>query len=159
MATTRKKGSTTARQRRNGHTPASNATTVDGGSAAILFEALGESAEALFAAGRASSARAHRLSQAAISDLQLAQRDLIRIARAWAESPLDLLGWYTTIVDSAVGAQSRAAERARSLWEELSQARQETRDALQRTTSANWRAGRAAFGLAGEAFNAARRPG
>ena len=152
MATTRKKGPTTTRQGRNGHTPASNASPANGGSAEVFFEALRESAEALFAAGRASSARAHRLSQAAISDVQLTQRDLIRIARTWAEAPLDLLGWYTTIIDSAVGAQSRVAERARSLREELAQAHQETRDALQRTTSANWRAGRAALGLAGEAF-------
>jgi hypothetical protein len=157
MATTRKKDAPATRQRRNGHTASSSkSSSASGGSAEVFFEALAESAEALFTAGRASNARAHRLSQAAISDIQLAQRDAIHIARTWAESPLDLLGWYTAIVETAVGAQSRVAERARNLWEELAQAREETQQAFQRSAQANWRAGRAAFGLVGEAFTARR---
>lgn len=152
MATTRKKPATTARNGKNGHAPKQLAAPRPNGSADVLFEALGESAAALFAAGRAASDRAHRISTAAIGDLQLTQGDMLSLAQKWAESPLDLLAWYTSIVETAVHTQQRTAESARRLWQELAGAREEARDALQRSTRANWRAGRAAFGLAGEAF-------
>ena len=158
MATTRKKGAANTGNRRNGRdVPPTEAPGLGGGSADIFFQALDESAQALFSAGKASSERAYRLSQAAISDFQLAQRDLLRLTHSWAESPLDLLAWYTSVVETAISAQGRVAESARRWWKELAEARDEGRDALQRSASANWRAGRAAFGLASEAFNAARR--
>ena len=144
MATTGKK-STTTRTRRNGHNKAK--PVANNGNTAVLFEALGESTEALFGASRAASDRAHRLSQAAIADIQAAQRDVLRLAEAWAKSPLDLLGWYTQIVETAIHTQQRSAESARRLWAELSDAREETQTALQRSAQANWRAGRAAFSL------------
>jgi hypothetical protein len=156
MATTRKKGAATTGQRRNGRSaPPTEASHANSGSADIFFQALGESAQVLFSASKASSERAYRLSQAAISDFQLAQRDLLHLTHTWAESPLDLLGWYTSLVETAMGAQGRVAEGARRWWEELAQARNEARDAIQRSAQANWRAGRAAFGLASDAF---RRP-
>jgi hypothetical protein len=158
MATTRKKGAATTGQGRNGRTaPPTEASHPNGASADTFFEALGESADALFTTSKASSERAYRLSQAAISDFQLAQRDLLRLAHKWAESPLDLLSWYTSVIETAMSAQGRVAAGARRWWEELAQARAEARDAIQRSARANWRAGRSAFGLASETFNASRR--
>ncbi len=156
MATTRKKGTATARSRRNGSdATATRAGHPNGGSADVFFEALAESAEALFTVSKASSDRAYRLSKAAINDFQLAQHDLLLLAQKWAASPLDLLGWYTSVVETAINAQGRFATGARRWWEELSQAGEEARDAIQRSARANWRASRAAFGLAREAI---RRP-
>ena len=153
MATTRKKGAATTGNRRNGRnaTP-TQASRLHGGSAGIFFEALGESADALFTASKASNERAYRLSQAAISDFQLTQRDLLHLAHKWAESPLDLLSWYTSVVETALSTQGRVAASARRCWEELAQARGEARDAIQRSGQAYWRAGRAGFGLASEAI-------
>jgi hypothetical protein len=153
MATTRKKGAARADNRRNGHNASpTEASRLNGGSADIFFEALGESADALFTASKAGSERAYRLSQAAISDLELTQRDVLRLAHKWAESPLDLLSWYTSVIETAMSAQGRLAQGARRWWDELAQARGEARDAIQRSGRANWRAGRAAFGMASDAF-------
>lgn len=158
MATTRKKGAATTGNRKNGrNAPPTEASRLNGGSADIFFQALGEGAAALFTASKAASERAYRLSQAAISDFQLTQRDLLHLTREWAESPLDLLSWYTSVVETAISAQGRVAESARRWWEELAQARGEARDAIQRSGRAYWRAGRAGFGLANETFNATRR--
>ncbi len=146
MATTSKKTTTSSQSRRNGSS-SSNGSPAAAGTAA-LFEALGESAEALFSASRSSTERAYRLSQAALADIQAGQRDAITLARKWVEAPLDLLGWYTAIIETTVHTQQRTAESARKLWEELAQARDEARDAITASARANWRAGQAAFGLA-----------
>ncbi len=146
MATTSKK-TTSSPSRRNGSSSSNGSKTPAAGTAA-LFEALAESAEALFSAGKSSTERAYRLSQVALADIQAGQQDAITLARKWAEAPLDLLGWYTAIIETTVHAQQRTAESARKLWEELSQARDEARAAITTSARANWRAGQAAFGLA-----------
>ena len=148
MATTGRKTTSEARSGRNGHNGARSGKAPQNDNTTALFDALAESAQAFFSASKASSDRAYRLSQGALSDAQATQRDLIALAQKWAESPLDLLGWYTAITETAVHAQHRTAEGARRLWEELADARKETQEAFQRSARANWRAGQAAFGLA-----------
>jgi hypothetical protein len=152
MATTHDKATTTGQTRRNGSSSrGSGAPATEGTS--VLFDALAESAEALFSASKSSTERAHRLSQTALADMQAAQQDAIRLARRWAEAPLDLLGWYTAIIETAVQTQQRTAESARKLWDELAQAREETREAITTSARAQWRAGQAAFGLARRAIS------
>jgi hypothetical protein len=120
-----------------------------------FFDAVNEGYDAFIDAVRAASDRGHRVSTALIEDAQRSQRETIDLAKKWAEAPLDVVGFYSSVVDVSTRAQSRSLEAARQWFGEMADAQQETREVLQRMITANRQAGEAAVQVARGLFSRA----
>lgn len=120
-----------------------------------FLEALNEGSGALIDRVRAANDRRHRLSTALIEEVQEGQREAVELAKKWAAAPLDLLGWYGSLIESTTKAQGRALDVTRLWFGELSDARKETRELLQRMVSANRHAGEATLDFARDMFGRA----
>ncbi len=122
-----------------------------------FFDSLNESYDATIDAVRAANNRTHRFTTTLIEDAQQNQRDAVDLAKKWADSPLDFLGFYSAAVDTATKAQGRALDATRELFKEASEARKESGEALQRVASVNRNAGDAAVTMARGAINRANQ--
>lgn len=136
----------------------------DTDSSAKFFDALNESYDAFIDAVRAANDRTHRVSTAFIENAQQGQRDAIGLAKQWAQAPLDIAGFSSSVIDATTKAQGRSLDATRQWFGELSGAQEETREFLQRVMQANRHAGEAAtevargwFSRAGEAVQSLSR--
>ena len=121
--------------------------------AAKFFDAMNESYDALIDGIRATNERGHRISAALIEDTQRGQREVVELAKKWADAPLDLIGFYSSVLEATTKAQTRALEVTRQWVGEMTEAQKETRDVLQRIVSANRNAGEAAVDLSRGIFS------
>jgi hypothetical protein len=113
-----------------------------------LIEALNESTDALIDAIRAANDRGHRFSIAMLEQAQESQREAAELARKWIAAPLDIMGLVSAIVENTTKAQARALDATRQWFGELSDAQRETRELIQRITTANRQAGTAGIEVA-----------
>lgn len=136
-----------------------------------FLNSLNQGYDALLDAVRAGNERTYRVSKTLIDESQKGQRELIELGRRWAEAPTDILGFSTALVESMTRGQGRLLDLTRTWFEELAEIQNETRDVIQRVTSANRaavevavEAGRSVFSRASEgvrqaASRAGIRPG
>jgi len=127
-----------------------------------FFDAVNQSYDAWIDAVRAANERGHRFSAALIEDAQRGQREFVELTSKWAEAPLDILGFYGSLMGAATKAQGRALDVSRQLFSEMGEAQKETREVARRVMTANRSAGEAAvefgrgvFSRAGEAVQTA----
>jgi len=120
-----------------------------------FFEALNESSDALIDGIRAANDRGHRISAAFIEQAQESQRETVEFARKWADSPLDIGGLFSAMVESTTKAQGRALEATRQWFSEMGDVQKETRDVTQRVMEANRKASEASVELVRGMFNRA----
>lgn len=113
-----------------------------------FFDALNDNYDALIDSVRAANDRGHRVSTTLIEEAQEGQREAVKLAKSWAESPLDFLNFYNSLIEATTNAQGRTLEATRQWFGELSDSQKETRDVLQRMLNANRAAGEAAAELA-----------
>lgn len=120
---------------------------------AKFFEALNESYDALIDGVKVANDRGRRVSASLIEDAHQGQREVVELAKKWAEAPADLAGFYGSLLEATTKAQTRALEITRQLFGELTEAQKENRDVLQRIADANRSAGKAAVDLSRGIFN------
>ena len=106
-----------------------------------FFDALNDNYDALIDSVRAANDRGHRVSTTLIEEAQEGQREAVKLAKSWAESPLDFLNFYNSLIEATTNAQGRTLEATRHWFGELSDSQKETRDVLQRMLNANRAAG------------------
>ncbi len=125
------------------------------GSSTKFVDALNDSYDAVIDAVRAVNDRGHRVSTALIEDAQRSQREAVDLVRRWADAPLDILGFYSALIETTTKAQSRALEATREWFGEMANVQQEGRQVFQRVATANRQAGEAALDIARGAFTRA----
>jgi hypothetical protein len=122
------------------------------------FQALTESYDAIIDAIKAGNERGYRLSTTLLSEAQRGQREAVELGKKLAEDPTDVGGFYRAVMESTTKAQGRALELARQMFDELSESRTDTRDAIEKVVKANRAAGEAAIEAARDvASNTAER--
>ena len=102
-----------------------------------FFEAVNDTSDAVIDAIRAANDRGHRVSTAFIEQAQESQRETVELAKKFIAAPLDVPGFYSSLVENATKAQGRALEATRQWFGELAEAQKETREIFQRVISAN----------------------
>jgi hypothetical protein len=122
---------------------------------AKFIEALNESSDAVIDAIRAANDRGHRLSTAFIEQAQESQREAVELTRKWLAAPLDVPGFYSSVVETVTKSQGRALDATRQWFGDLAEVQKETRDVLQRVIKANRIAGEATADAARGLFNRA----
>jgi hypothetical protein len=108
------------------------------------FEALTESYDAIIDAIKAGNERNYRLSTTLLTEAQRGQREAVELGKKFADDPTDVGGFYRAVMESTTKAQGRALELARQMFDELSESRTDTRDAIEKVVKANRSAGEAA---------------
>jgi hypothetical protein len=120
-----------------------------------FFEAVNDTSDAVIDAIRAANDRGHRVSAAIIEQAQENQREAVDLAKKFIAAPLDIPGFYSSIVENATKAQGRALEATRQLFGEMAEAQKETREIFQRVVKANRLANDATIETARELFTRA----
>jgi hypothetical protein len=120
---------------------------------AKFFEAVNESSDTLIDAIRAGNDRNHRIATGMIEEAQEGQRELVDLAKKWVANPLDILGFYSSIVDSTTKAQARGLDITRQWFAEMAAMQKETRQVLQKLATANRNAGEASLDVARGMFS------
>jgi hypothetical protein len=108
------------------------------------FEALTQSYDAIIDAIKAGNERGYRISTTLLSEAQRGQRESVELGRKFAGDPTDIGGFYRAMMESTTKAQGRALELARQMFDELSESRNDTRDAIEKVVKAQRAAGEAA---------------
>jgi len=108
------------------------------------FEALTESYDAIIDAIKAGNDRGYRVSSTLLTEAQRGQRESVELGKKFAEDPTDIGGFYRAMMESTTKAQGRALELARQMFDELSESRTDTRDAIEKVVKAQRSAGEAA---------------
>ncbi len=120
------------------------------------LEAFSETYDVLIHGIKATSDRAHRLSTALIEDAQQGQRERLQMAKTWAERPLDLASFSSSLVETVTRSQGRSFEFASRWVGELAEAQREFGDGLRRVLTANRSVATATAGAARDLVNRAR---
>jgi hypothetical protein len=120
-----------------------------------FFEAINETSDAVIDAVRAANDRGHRVSAAFIEQAQENQREAVELAKKFIAAPLDIPGFYSSLVENATKAQGRALDATRQWFGELAEAQKESREIVQRVVKANRTAGEATIDTARGLFNRA----
>ncbi|MBI1886664.1 MAG: hypothetical protein HYS09_10205 [Chloroflexi bacterium] len=122
--------------------------------------------DAMLDALRAGNERTYRASKILIDEAQTGQRELVDLGRRWAEAPLDVIGFSTALVESLTRSQGRMLDLTRIWFDEMAQVQKESRDVIQRVTSASRttvevavETGRSLFSRATEEVRSAARAG
>ena len=102
-----------------------------------FFEAVNDTSDAVIDAIRAANDRGHRVSAAMIEQAQENQREAVDLAKKFIAAPLDIPGFYGSIVENTTKAQGRALEATRQWFGEMAEAQKETREIFQRVVKAN----------------------
>lgn len=102
-----------------------------------FFEAVNDTSDAVIDAVRAANDRGHRVSAAMIEQAQESQREAVDLAKKFIAAPLDIPGFYSTVVENTTKAQGRALEATRQWFGEMAEAQKETREIFQRMIKAN----------------------
>lgn len=102
-----------------------------------FFEAVNDTSDAVIDAIRAANDRGHRVSAAFIEQAQESQRETVELAKKFIAAPLDIPGFYSSVVENTTKAQGRALEATRQWFGELAEAQKETREIFQRVMRAN----------------------
>src|ERR1700694_3356944 len=118
-----------------------------------FFEALNETSDAVIDAIRAANDRGHRVSAAFIEQAQENQREAVDLAKKFIAAPMDVSGFYSSVVENATKAQGRALGGNRQWFGELAEAQKETREIVQRVIRANRTANDATIETARGLFN------
>jgi hypothetical protein len=112
-----------------------------------LFSTVNESQDAFLDVVRANNERAYRFSKIVIEEAARTQQEQTDLAKQWMESPMDTIGLTRSAIETWTRRQRRRFELTRTFFNELGEVRDETRDAVQRVTSAT----REAVGVGAEA--------
>ena len=120
-----------------------------------FFEAVNETSDAVIDAIRAANDRGHRVSAAFIEQAQENQREAVELAKKFISAPLDIPGFYSSLVENATKAQGRALDATRQWFGEMAEAQKETREVFQRVAKANRTANEATVETARGLFNRA----
>jgi hypothetical protein len=123
-----------------------------------LFDTVNQSQDAFLDAVRSNNERAYRFSKIVIEEAARTQQEQTDLAKQWMESPMDTIGLTKSAIETWTRRQRRRFELSRTFFHELTEVRDETRDVVQRVTSATREAagvgaeaGREAAARAGEA--------
>ena len=108
------------------------------------FEALTESYDAIIEAIKSGNERGYRFSSTMLTEAQRGQREAVELGKKFADDPTDIGGFYRAAMESTTKAQGRALELARQMFDELSEARTDTREVIEKVVKANRAAGEAA---------------
>jgi len=109
-----------------------------------FFAAIDDSYDGALSAIEAAEARRHKASRTLLDEVQKGEKELVALARKWAESPTSFFDNFAAALDAQARAQRRALELARDSLAGAAEYRQEVRDALRRVLKANRAAGDAA---------------
>lgn len=120
-----------------------------------FFEAVNDTSDAVIDAVRAANDRGHRISAAFIEGAQENQREAVDLAKRFIAAPLDVSGFYSSLVENTTKAQGRALEATRQWFGEMAEAQKETREIFQRVIKANRAANDATIETARGMFNKA----
>ena len=113
-----------------------------------FYDALNEGSDAIIDAIRAANDRNHRFATALIEEAQERQREGVDLAKKWIAAPFDFVGISSSLIESSTKSQGRALDVTRQLLTEASDIQKETRQVLERVTSANRTAGEATVEIA-----------
>jgi hypothetical protein len=123
-----------------------------------LFDTVNQSQDAFLDAIRANNERAYRFSKIVIEEAARTQQEQTDLAKQWMESPMDTVGLTKSALETWTRRQRRRFELGRTFFGEIAEARDETREVVQRVASASREAvgvsaeaGRDAAGRVGEA--------
>lgn len=123
-----------------------------------LFDTVNQSQDAFLDVVRSNNERAYRFSKIVIEEAARTQQEQTDLAKQWMESPMDTIGLTKSAIETWTRRQRRRFELTRTLFDEMSEVRDETREAVQRVASASREAvgvgaeaGREAASRAGEA--------
>jgi hypothetical protein len=109
------------------------------------FDALTQSYDAIIDAVKAGNERGYRITTNLIAEAQRGQREQVELGKTFAADPTDLPGFFRAAMESTTKAQGRALELARQLFDELSESRNEGREAFEKVFQAQRSAGEAAI--------------
>jgi hypothetical protein len=122
------------------------------------FEALTETYDAIIDGIKAANERGYRISNSLLAEAQRGQREAVDLGKKFAGAPSDVGGFYRAVMESTTRAQGRTLELARQMFDELSDIRGETREAIEKIIKAQREAGEAAVDAVRDvAGNAAER--
>ena len=121
------------------NTQSSSNTSVD-----KYFDALTETYDAIIEAIKAGNERGFRLSNSLLAEAQRGQREAVDLGKKFAIDPTDIGGFYRAAMESTTRAQGRTLELARQIFDEFSDVRGETREAIEKVIKAQREAGEAA---------------
>lgn len=108
------------------------------------FDALTQSYDAVIDAVKQSNERGYRIASNLIAEAQRGQREQVELGKTWVSDPTDVAGFFRAAMEQTTKAQGRALELARQLFDELSESRNEGREAIEKVIAAQRSAGEAA---------------
>ena len=115
-----------------------------------FFEAVNESYDALLTAVQAAEARGHKFSSAVIDEARKGEKEVVTLARKWADAPTDVFENLEAMLEAQGRAQQRGLELARDAWGDAGEFGADVQDALRRVIKANAKAGEATVEVAQE---------
>ena len=116
-----------------------------------FFDALNESYDALLTAVEAAEARGHKLSNAVIDEAREGEKEVVALARKWADAPTNVFENLEAMVEAQGRAQQRGLEFARDALGGAGEFGADVQEALRRVIKANAKAGEATAEVAQEA--------
>lgn len=120
-----------------------------------FFDALNESYDALLTAVEAAEARGHKLSNAVIDEARKGEKEVVALARKWADAPANVFENLEAMVETQARAQQRGLELARDALGGAGEFGNDVREALRRVIEANAKAGEATAEAAQEVVHKA----
>jgi hypothetical protein len=102
-----------------------------------IFDALGETSQAVIERAKAGNERTGRVVGAFIRETEWLQTEALGVGRQIVASPTDLIGNTGVLYQKTIEAQERAFEFGRQWIDEMATATRETRGALERIGRAN----------------------
>jgi hypothetical protein len=120
-----------------------------------FFDALNQSYDAWIEALRTGNERTHRFSLAVLDEARKGQREAIDLGKKWVDAPLDIISFYSSVIETATRAQGRALELTRQWFSDAAESQKDARQVAQRMMDANRSAGEAVGEVARGAFSRA----
>src|SRR3990170_8429634 len=111
-----------------------------------FFGAINESYDALFSAIDAGNARGYRASRTVLKEARKGERELVSLARKWADSPTNFFDLFETVLDIQARGQGRALQLTRDWLGGVGDSGREVREGLRRLGQGHPAAGEATGG-------------
>jgi hypothetical protein len=128
-----------------------------------FLDAVDETYSALLTALEATEKRGHKVSAKTLEEARKGEKELVILARQWADSPTSVYENLTAMIDAQFRAQQRVLELAREALSGAGEYRTEVQEALRQVIKANRKASDATVEAARETVSHAvervRRPG
>jgi hypothetical protein len=106
-----------------------------------FLDAVDETYGALLTALEATEQRGHKVSARALEEARKGEKEIVALARRWADSPTNVYENLTAMIDVQFRAQQRVLELAHDALSGAAEYRTEVQEALRQVIKANRKAG------------------